>query len=252
MLLTRYDMENRTGDEAEDWHSDAFRLFDEKMSDPIHKFPCIPATIGHKLGHLRYGFLEDPKEVASASKLAALLEQYGAESRAFGSYTSLIAIFKTPADLVRTHAVDDYRLLFWELLSKVHAYDVKEWPSDIPTDPDHHVWEYCFGGEKYFMYCATPAHHSRVSRSFPYFLFAITPRWVLDRFNANPKTAASIKRQIRDRIVDYDGLGIHPDLNQYGSEHNFEWKQYFLGDDSKSAAEAGLKCPFAHLHSPKK
>ena len=226
------------------WQYDAFKCFKEKLSDINNPFPCIPATIGFKLNHFRYVFLGDPRLKETPAELAGMLKKYGQKSKSFGHYTSLIAIFHTPEDLIRKYTIEDYRLLFWSLLSEIRTLDEIEWPSHIPRDPEHHVWEYCFGGEQYFMYCATPSHKKRRSRYFPYFIFAITPRWVLEQFNLKIESANKIRKNIRNRIVNYDKVEIHPDLHLYGSEENFEWKQYFLSDDLSSSS----KCPFSFFH----
>lgn len=77
------------------------------------------------------------------------------------------------------------------------------------------------------MYCATPAHKNRMSRHFDVMMLAITPRWVLQEFNKTPSYARRIKAQVRERLAKYDSISIHPDLNTYGAEDNFEWRQYF-------------------------
>ncbi|MFD1134828.1 YqcI/YcgG family protein [Paenibacillus urinalis] len=246
--MLMFDKENLEHASPGGWMEEAYRFFSAKMSDTDHKFPCIPATIGYKLNHFRYVFLSDPRTPQASEQLAKSLAAYGDQSKEIGSYTSLIAIFETPADLVEQYHVEDYQGLFWDVLSKTSAQDEQPWPEHIPQDPDHNVWEYCYGDEQYFMYCATPAHQRRQSRHFPYFIFAITPRWVLTEFNKNMSAAAQIKKKIRERITEYDETGVHPDLNFYGSEDNFEWKQYFLSDDEQPAAG---KCPFAHLHMKK-
>lgn len=233
----------------EKWQEDAFSHFESKMTDTTHKFPCIPATVGFKLNHFRYAFLSDPRSDQVADELAELLNMYGKKSHAFGNYTSLIAFFDTPEDMQKKYQVSDYRQLFWEVLSKVSSRDQEEWPQHIPADPHHHVWEYCYAGEQYFMYCATPGHERRQSRYFPYFIYAITPRWVLTQFNSNRQAVSQMKTKIRERIEAYDEIGIHPDLQSYGSQDNYEWKQYFLNDDNTSTVES--KCPFAHLQLKK-
>lgn len=232
----------------EKWKYDAYKQFSEKLSDNKNQFPCIPATIGFKQNQFRFSFLSDPRLDKTASELVSLLQQYGEQSKTFGKYTSLIAIFETPAELIKNYTVSDYRWLFWSLLSRVSQIDEKEWPSHIPIDPNHHVWEYCFGGEQYFMYCATPAHKQRKSRHFPYFIFAITPRWVLETFHSSQGTAKKVRQEIRERMKKYDTVGIHPDLNMYGCKENFEWKQYFLSDDFSTASH----CPFQFLHKSMK
>ncbi|MTH53614.1 hypothetical protein GKZ89_09380 [Bacillus mangrovi] len=244
MLYNREEIESETPG-LEDWQRDAFVRFSGKLSSGTDLFPCIPATIGHKLHHFRYAFFNDPKQEGTLIKTAAALKQYGRLSRDFGPYTSLICFFNTDYPHYET---EDYRTLFWDALQQLNRLDGAEWPEHIPKDPEHHLWEYCFEGEQYFMYCGTPAHQRRQTRHSPYFIWAITPRWVLDRFNEAEERARKMKESIRERIQKYDSISIHPDLNSYGSDENFEWKQYFLSDDQQPAG----KCPFAHLHPAKK
>jgi len=97
------------------------------------------------------------------------------------------------------------------------------------------------------MYCASPAHRNRNSRHFDYFMLAITPRWVLKEFNKEKSYAKKIKSQVRNRLKHYDAINIHPDLNTYGNNDNYEWRQYFLRDDDTSLS----KCPFHRLFKSK-
>lgn len=90
------------------------------------------------------------------------------------------------------------------------------------------------------MYCATPKHEERKSRYFPYMMMAITPRWVLQKFNETERYAKKIKDQVRERIKKYDNAPVHSVLNSYGKIDNHEWKQYFLRDDDSELP----KCPF--------
>jgi len=229
-------------DDLQVWKKDALEKFEAKMVDKEQRFPCIPATQGHSLNHLRYGFVGDPREVSSAEELANLLSAYTPQSKNYGKYTSLIIFYETPADLSKT-SVEEFEQMFWKQLSWASEFDSIEWPENIPVDPHDSAWEFCFQGEKYFMYCATPAHQNRQSRYFPYFMLAITPRWVLEKFNSSPSLAQKIKSNIRERITHYDSISIHPDLNSYGEEDNFEWKQYYLHDDDSALS----KCPFHRM-----
>lgn len=221
----------------EDWKKEACRLFASKMSDREARFPCIPATKAFALGHLRYGFVPDPWNESAARKLAEIVSEYGKASRSFGDYSSLVVFFEAE-DQIRE--VLEYEAVFWDLLSKVSRLDGSPWPAGIPEDPEGPLWEFCYEGERYFVYAGTPAHRSRQSRSFPYFMLALTPRWVLDRFNAHPHQAAETSSRIRARLAAYDALPAHPELKPYGSEGNLEYKQYFLRDDD--TAPSG--CPF--------
>ncbi|KKI89415.1 hypothetical protein WQ54_26475 [Bacillus sp. SA1-12] len=225
------------------WQYDAFMKFSAMILNDKKLFPCIPASIGFRLNQFRYAFLNDPRENETVYQFADALRTFGEESKAFGAYTSLITIFQTPLDLAEDYSVDEYRVLFWSILKNVTKLDRKEWPSHIPGEPENHIWEYCFDGEQYFIYCATPAHKRRKSRSFPYFIFAVTPRWVLEEFHST-STSEKVTKKIRERLLAYDSVKIHPDLNLYGNPTNFEWKQYFLSDDHSSPS----RCPFSFLH----
>lgn len=227
----------------EGWQRDAAERLQEKMTDKAAKFPCIPAVQGHMMKHFRYGFLNaGPGEAELAARgLAELLQQYGSGSRAFGPYTSLVVLIHTGRASDGRQGVDDYERLFWMLLSRAAEYDPMPWPEHLPDDPSHHLWEYCHGGEPYFVYCGTPAHEQRRSRFFPYMMLAFTPRWVLREFNARGRQAERTKGLIRERLEAYDPVPPHPDLKLYGAEDNFEWKQYFLRDGADSPAG----CPFA-------
>lgn len=238
MELIKKDAKNI--DALNSWKRDALEKFETKMTDKEKQFPCIPATQGFSLNHLQYGFVGDPREGSTTQELAELLSTYTENSRKFGKYTSLVVFFDTPSDLSKTFNVQDFEKLFWEQLNQLSELDTIEWPSHIPFDPNQPAWEFCFHGEQYFMYCATPAHKNRLSRYFPYFMLAITPRWVLEKFNSSPSFSKKIRSTIRKRLSRYDSIAIHPDLNSYGQNDNFEWKQYFLHDDDSTLS----KCPF--------
>ncbi|KON87856.1 hypothetical protein AF332_14155 [Sporosarcina globispora] len=223
----------------EDWKQNALDRFQIKMTDKERPFPCIPATIGYAKNQLRYGFADDPREPASIQQTAAILKEFTEHSREFGSYTSVIIFYKTPDNL----SVKEYEQLFWEQLTGLSEMDEAEWPNEIPKDPHDSLWEFCFYGEKYFVYCATPAHKNRQSRHFDTMMLAVTPRWVLQEFMKKGALASRIKNQIRKRLKKYDTTAIHPDLNRYGADDNFEWRQYFLRDDDTTIS----KCPFHRL-----
>ncbi|WP_066172392.1 YqcI/YcgG family protein [Bacillus marinisedimentorum] len=222
-----------------DWQLDAFKKFSAKMEDSSHKFPCIPAVLAYRLNHLRYEFAEDPGTEEAAEQAAGAIQDFGPRSKEFGSYASLVIFFRTPDEADVT--VQGYRDVFWSLLERISTYDEKHWPDEIPADPHESAWEFCFHGERYFVYCGTPAHQNRNSRSFPYFMLALTPRWVLQEFMENGEKAAKVKRSIRKRLEAYDHVPAHPDLKFYGSDENFEWKQYFLSDDEAAPS----RCPFS-------
>ncbi|ACX67826.1 YqcI/YcgG family protein [Paenibacillus sp. FSL H8-0457] len=228
----------------EEWQREANVKLTEKMTDRSAKFPCIPAVQGHALNHFRYGFINRGESQEAAGQLAALLHEFGLGSRGFGPYTSLVVFINTEHGRDSLEGVEYYERLFWQLLSRTTEYDTEPWPADLPGEPDDHLWEFCYAGEPYFVYCGTPAHELRQSRYFPYMMLAFTPRWVLKQFNARARQAEHTKVLIRKRLTEYDPVPPHPDLKFYGAEDNYEWKQYFLRDNEESLS----KCPFARLH----
>ncbi|WP_163536166.1 YqcI/YcgG family protein [Gracilibacillus sp. YIM 98692] len=223
-----------------DWERTALEQFETKMTDKKKPFPCIPATIGFSTNQLRYGFVGDPRKHSSVIETAELLRDFTNVSKKIGTYTSLIVFYKLPQDIKDTFVVEDYEQLFWQHLSELTAMDHIDWPEHIPKDPHHPIWEFCFHGERYFMFCGTPAHTKRISRHFPTMMLAITPRWVLQEFNKPKNRAKKIKDHIRKRLRKYDAADIHSDLNSYGAKDNYEWKQYFLRDNHTTLS----KCPY--------
>ncbi|WP_371069753.1 YqcI/YcgG family protein [Sediminibacillus sp. JSM 1682029] len=216
-------------------HFSNYQAFLEKLADKRDRFPCIPAVQGASLKHFRFGFLPRPTDGKTVEAMADLLAQYSHSYKAFGRYTSLILFFEYDEE----RSVADHEYLFWQLLTTLHDSDSFDWPAEIPVHPSDPLWEFCFHGERYFIYTATPAHKRRRSRSSPCFLLAFTPRWAFERFMSQPY-ALSIKEKIRQRLTAYDDLPPHPDLNTYGQGDNFEAKQYFLREDQTSSQS----CPF--------
>lgn len=231
-----------------EWERIILKKFEMKMKDKTNPFPCIPATIGYSTNQLRYGFVGDPSQKTTVHDVADILKSYTKESTEFGKYTSLIIFYQLPKEIKKEYTVEDYEALFWQHLNQLSALDEIEWPEDIPIEPNHPLWEYCFHGERYFMYCATPAHRNRMSRHFDTMMLAITPRWVLQSFQKFNNQSIKIKERIRDRLISYDTTKVHPNLNSYGEADNYEWKQYFLREDESSLS----KCPFHLLNKPDK
>ncbi|KPL59553.1 YqcI/YcgG family protein [Rossellomorea vietnamensis] len=227
--------------ELTSWQQSAYTHFSEVMSDEEHPYPCVPGKQGFQTDTLRFGFAEDPRKDEATDMLVSLLKEYGGISRDTGKYASLVVFFQSEEI---EGSVETYQHIFWDLLNRVHKLDDKPWPDGIGKDPHDHTWEFCFDGEPYFAFCATPAHIVRKSRHFPYFLLAFQPRWVFDEINSSTTFGQKLKKVIRKRLVEYDGVDPHPSLKWYGQEDNYEWKQYYLSDDDSSMS----KCPFSHMH----
>ncbi|KGP91599.1 hypothetical protein N780_18345 [Pontibacillus chungwhensis BH030062] len=233
----------RNNKELEPWQQDAYHDFSSMLLNEESPYPCVPGKQGFVGDMLRFGFVKDITSKESATHIANLLKEYGTISRETGMYASLV-ILSDSRDLQRNETtIEEYEEIFWTLLSDVHKVDETPWPEGIPKDPHHTAWEFCFDGEPYFAFCATPAHTFRKSRHSSYFLLAFQPRWVFDQINASTTLGQKLKKVIRKRLVDYDEMDAHPSLMWYGQEENYEWKQYFLRDDDTTPS----KCPFMRM-----
>ncbi|MCY9696945.1 YqcI/YcgG family protein [Paenibacillus alginolyticus] len=226
-----------------EWQQDAFCKFGQMINDPDQMYPCIPGRLGYISNSLRFGFAADPRSEEAIKNVAKLLQQYGDCSRETGKYASLVIFFNTPDELANGFSIDNYEQLFWSILSRVSAIDQAPWPSHISSDPSHPSWEFCFDGHPYFVFCGTPAHEIRKSRRTPCFLITFQPRWVFEEINDSTPFGRNMKKLIRQKLVEYDGVPAHPSLKWYGQSDNLEWEQYFLRDDESVAS----KCPFASM-----
>lgn len=245
ICVTLYSKESLGLKALEPWQKDAIEKFKTKLTDKNKPFPCIPATQGYQLDRFRFGFVCNLNDSDSAKQLAIILEDYSTVYGEIGDYTSLIIFYEPSCELPEASTIEKFEEFFWEQLNLLHELDQTNWPNHIPPDPENPLWEFCFHGEQFFMFCATPSHKNRFSRYFPYFMLAITPRSVLEEFSSNESKASKIKQSIRKRLSEYDSIALHPNLNTYGKNDNYEWEQYFLHDDNSTLA----KCPF---HSKRK
>ncbi|MBA2175678.1 YqcI/YcgG family protein [Halobacillus locisalis] len=237
-LLTKSSIEQQASS-LEPWEQSAFDYFKQMMLDRKHPYPCVPGIQGFLEDSLRYGFAGNPKSYKTAEQLASLLKAYGKISRDTGRYASIVVFFDTQ-DIERATSISSYQEIFWTLLSRVHELDEEPWPDDISTCPEDPSWEFCFDGEPYFAFCATPAHSERKSRHSPHFLIAMQPRWVFHDIHDGTSYGRKLKAAIRKRLEEYDERPAHPALKWYGQKDNLEWQQYFLQDDDTIPS----KCPF--------
>jgi FPC/CPF motif-containing protein YcgG len=215
-----------------------FADFQQSMASRERPFPCTFGIEAFRGDGLRYVFVDNPHDAASLDTLRRTLGQFLSVSRRIHRYTSLVVMFK-PLDTPLP--VDAYRTIFWATLAYLHAHDPLPWPADVPTDPDHPEWEFCFAGEPTFVVCNTPAHVQRASRRSVGLIMTFQPRWVFDELRANPIRAQRTTALIRARLETYDAAPISSALGAYGDPNNREWKQYFLAD-VEDAAQA-QRCP---------
>ena len=153
------------GGRAPDWlvvHFETFRaaLTGDHDGEP---FPCCFGVESVRRGDPLLVGLSSPTDPDSLLRFRDALLEYLKASPDHGEPSSLVA-FVRPAD---EEAERDYHERLWHLLQFLHVHDPEPWPDDIPTDPDHQRWEFCFGGEPIFPTCRAPFDDKRRSRYCP-------------------------------------------------------------------------------------
>jgi FPC/CPF motif-containing protein YcgG len=231
-----------------EWACRQYESFDEKLLGDRGgtSFPCHFGVDAQRNGGALYTFVPNPVEPGAydADGLAALadvLEAYLETFRMHGSRTSLVTLFGPPRD---RDAWDEraYRKAFWDVLQALHDADDAPWPADIPTDPAHPQFEFCYGGEPMFVTGAAPFYDERASRYNGVGLeITFQPRAVFAGITGDTNAGQRARDQIHDRIEDYDGAGVHPHIGDWEDDDSHEWKQYLLPTDDGTYADDA--CP---------
>lgn len=221
------------------WQSVLFSEFEAQMCSESRPFPCVFGVTGYRQDQLRYLFL-DPLDVTA---LGAQLALFVSECRSHGPNTSLV-VFTRPRPV---QTLDAYHKKFWRMLDQLARLDKSSWPTDIPDQIDHPMWEFSFAGEPIFVVCSTPAHVMRQSRRASAFTLTFQPRWVFEKILGTEKATKAAFAEVRKRLVPFDTVSPSPLLGHYGDPEGREASQYFLYDDNQAAP----KCPFARLAQTK-
>jgi uncharacterized protein len=198
-------------------------------------YPCAFGVEAFRHDGLRFVFVEGDEDPDDLAEPARALARFVRVSRDFGRYVSLVAFFAPPEE---ERALSDWERAFWRVLRLLRDHDQDPWPDEIPMEPEHDYWEFCFAGTPMFVVCNTPAHGRRRSRSSAGLMITFQPRWVFDGLDGDSIAGRNARRTIRARIERYDALPPSPRLGIYGAVGNREWQQYFLPDDNKTTSES--------------
>jgi FPC/CPF motif-containing protein YcgG len=220
------------------WQARFFESFHRDLGSKEKTFPCTFGTLGSQRGGLRFLFLEDFRSSEDVDLLAQTLLEYIGQYKSIDRMTSLVCFFN-PATKLDTES--QYFKAFWNLLQELHERDAEPWPAAMPTDPEHPDWEFCFGGDTFFVVCNTPLHEHRLSRKAMGFYITFQPRWVFDGITGDTKAGQAARRVIRNHLRNYDQVDLFPNLGSYGDTDNREWKQYFIPDQNETKLPS---CPF--------
>ncbi|CAI6326322.1 YqcI/YcgG family protein [Bacillus subtilis] len=232
----RIEDEIRNGQLAE-WKASCYRNFHENIMDELSPFPCYFAVEAEKRGFSRYLFVDslDTEELITARDG---VYEYIKTYRDIAKRTTLVIFFKSSDQPL---SAEEYKKQFWRFLKFLNENDPEPWNDEIPQDPYHSKWEFCFGGEPVFVVCRAPIYQSRRSRYTSTGLeITLQPRGTLDDITGDTKKGQQVRKVIRDRLKAYDSISIHPDIGDYGNDDTYEWKQYMLPETNE---ESVMRCP---------
>ncbi|MEK3889797.1 YqcI/YcgG family protein [Bacillus sp. FSL K6-3431] len=234
-LFTKKDMTN--ANLVPDWVIREYRTFNSIVTDKT--FPCTFGMSAEKRGELRYSYISHD----DWSSLPQTVEDF---IDLFDESETLIRhgffLFVEPE--MEEKSLEYYRSYFWKVLQYLHDVDKKPWPEDYPEDPDHHLWNFSFAEEPFFVFGNTPAYKQRKTRDLGNSLIlGFQPRRIFDGLEGTSKGGIMSREMVRSRVEKWDRLPKHPNISHYGDPDHREWKQYFIGDDIKPIEG---KCPFQH------
>ncbi len=223
-----------------DWaveHYDEFRsaMLGERDGTP---FPCYFGVDSEERGWALYTFvpgLDDESLDAFRDVLLAYLQTY--EHHA--PRASLVAFFQHDgAEL----SEDEWHRQYWDVLQHLHDTDPEPWPEEFPNDPDHHQFEFCFGGVPIFPTARAPSYGRRHSRHNPHGLeVTIQPRAVFDGVTGDTEAGERAREIIQGRLEDYDAVCPHAHLGEWEDDESHEWTQYMLPDGEEELGECPLE-----------
>ncbi|MBC6972554.1 YqcI/YcgG family protein [Bacillus sp. Xin] len=233
-LLDNEGMKNRI--DIPKWVSREFENFSNVVLDLT--FPCYFGLTALKKNELRYSFLSHddwshlPQTMLS---FLQLMNERPVVRRGF-------FLFVEPEH--EECSLEHYRAYFWKVLQYLHEEDNQLWPKQIPENPNHHLWEFSFGGEPMFAFGNAPAYKQRKTRHLGNSLIiGFQPRIIFDGLEGDRPKGSYSRQMVRERVEKWDQLPKHPNISHYGDPNHREWKQYFIGDDVEPIEG---KCPFYH------
>ncbi len=223
-----------------DWAGEVIGDFRTSLS---HKdFPCLFAQKSLKDNDQFFQFLDSDCRQYDLAALRNGLIEYVKLVRQSTIRQCLIMpliVFVKPVE--EDMSLSDYHGLAWSILQFLHNHDPSPWPDDIPLDPEHFLWSFCFNGEQLFVNFSCPKHTIHRSRSLCQSLcLVINPRKNFDEVADISAQGQLIRKTIRERVERYDGLPASDDLGTYGDPSNREWLQYQMIEDGTDRLD---QCP---------
>jgi uncharacterized protein len=221
------------------WIAQAYAAFHANIVDS--KYPCYFGSNAERAGKLYYSYISG----AQVEHLPITLQTFLSQCTHLSRDKNNLVVFFEPERTPKTHA--QYRSIFWETLQHLHDHDPAPDSACYRKDPSDPFWDFPFAGKLFFVVGLSPSYQLHRSRNLtPGLAMVFQPREVFQDYAAGKEISETVREVIRQRAEAWDGIGIHPDLNVYGSTGNIEWAQYFISDDN-SPEKGG--CPFSFRKS---
>jgi len=228
------------------WAADAYSGFKATVLDP--GFPCTFGIVAQEKGMLRYAFAPSARAEADRLHIRAAITEYLEHLKGLSRTDAAMALLVLflHADGIAP-SLESHQQEAWDLLQYLHDSDPAPWRSDIPTDPDHPLWSFCFAGSALFVNISSPAHQMRLSRNLGSALtLIIQPREGFDVVAPDTSKGRRTRAMIRQRLAEFDQVPPYPELGFYQDPRNREWKQYGIPDDDQPGP---ARCPL-HVRKP--
>jgi FPC/CPF motif-containing protein YcgG len=211
------------------------------LAEPPH--PCHFGVAGERADHNWFTALDESQQGLGLGidELAETLAGFATVALTGPSKQSLVVLAGPPR---KQPEWEQHSAQFWAILRQLSRHDRQPWPVDRPVDPQSPRWQWCFAGQAWFVFGASPAYRHRRSRNLGSCLtlvFQLSDR-VFEGLSGSSPAGQAAKRQIRHRLADYDLATVHRHLGDAGQSSSHKWRQYFLPDDSRTFDERS--CPW--------
>ncbi len=223
-----------------DWFAAAHSGFRDVLLDEVG-YPCHFGVNGERAEHNWFTALDDSAAGFGVADLARTLAEYRVLAST-GPARQSLAVLVGPPEPHPELGRDAAR--FWQILSGLSAHDVQPWPAGRPIDTADPRWQWCFAGQPWFVFGASPAYRDRRSRDVGPCLtlvFQLVER-VFEGLSGSSIAGKAAKSQIRRRLSEYDTAPAHPHLGDAQHSSTYKWRQYFLPDDDRILPEQA--CPW--------
>ena len=218
-----------------DWRTGAMEAFTRRLTPD---FPCVFAPTAQ----VTFAFAESGDTPADIAGVADALADYLRDLAALppkAAARSVLAVMFRPC--LPARAADEHARDVWRVLQYLHDHDPKPWPSDIPANPAHPFWSFCFAGVPLFINASLPTHRARPSRNLgPGMVLLIQTRAGIDLLAPPDRSGDEMRRTIRERVDAYDKAPRLPMFGASGRPNDRDWKIFVLPDDDGPIA---TRCP---------